>query len=83
VLVAGSAQDTIWASAQMAQNVAERRAEAGLPTTLLLFTDAGHGLTGDPFYPKGTDAAAQAESKAQRRMWKETFAFLERTLMTR
>lgn len=83
VLVAGSAQDTIWPSAQMAQNVAERRAEAGLPTTLLLFADAGHGLTGDPFYPKGTDAASQAESKAQRRMWKETFAFLERTLMER
>jgi dienelactone hydrolase len=83
VLVAGSAQDRIWASAQMAQNIAERRAEAALPTTLLLFADAGHGLTGDPFYPKGTGAAAEAESKAQRRMWKETFAFFERTLMIR
>lgn len=80
VLVAGGGQDTIWASAYMAQNVAERRAEAGLPTTLLLFPDVGHGLTGDPFFPKGTGAAAEAESKAQRKMWSETFAFFERTL---
>ena len=80
VLVAGGMQDNIWASGYMAQNVSERRAEAGLKTTLLLFPDGGHGLTGDPYAPKGPGAAAEAESKVQRTMWNETFAFFDRTL---
>lgn len=83
LLVAGAGKDTTWDSAHMAQNIAERRAEAGLKTTLLVFPDAGHGLTGDPWAPKGEGAAAQAESRAQRTIWAETFGFFERTLGTR
>jgi dienelactone hydrolase len=80
LLVAGAAKDTTWDSAHMAQNIAERRAEAGLKTTLLIFPDAGHGLTGDPWTPKGEEAAAEAESRAQRTMWAETFEFFDRSL---
>ena len=82
VLVAGAGRDMTWDSAHMAQNIAERRAEAGLSTTLLIFPDAGHALTGDPWTPKGEGAAAQAESRAQRAMWAETFDFFDRTLRT-
>jgi dienelactone hydrolase len=80
LLVAGAGKDATWDSAYMAQNIAERRAEAGLKTTLLIFPDAGHGLTGDPWAPKGEGAAAEAESQAQRTMWAETFDFFNRTL---
>lgn len=80
LLVAGAGRDTTWDSAHMAQAIAERRAEAGLKTTLLIFPDAGHDMTGDPWFPKGDMEHGAAVSQAQRTMWSETFRFFDRTL---
>jgi dienelactone hydrolase len=51
LLLIGSMDDCVWASAMMAQNIAERRAEAGLKTSLLIFADAGHQLGGHGWDP--------------------------------
>jgi dienelactone hydrolase len=88
VLVVGGHEDQVWASGMMAQNIAERRAEAKLDTVTLVYVDAGHYLSGNGYNPTtqydagpskagGTpagNAAAQADA------WPKTIAFLKRTL---
>lgn len=77
VLVAGGDADNVWNSGEMAQNIAERRAALGLPTVSLIYTDAGHSLSGD-----GTpnDYSTPAELEAQREVWPRTLAFFAQHL---
>lgn len=88
LLVAGGIEDQMWASGMMAQNIAERRAEAKLETVALIYTDAGHALNGDGWSPTTQYNAglfkiggtAEANAMAQAQVWRETLAFLHRTL---
>ena len=88
LLVAGGIEDQMWASGAMVQNIVERRVEAKLETVALIFTDAGHMLSGTgwspttqydagPFKTGGTPAA---NAKAQAEVWQATLSFLARTL---
>ena len=88
VLVVGGHEDQVWASGMMAQNIAERRAEARLDTVALVYVDAGHYLSGNGYNPTtqydagpskagGTPAGNAA---AQGDAWPKTIAFLKRTL---
>ncbi len=72
VFVAGGDADNVWNSGEMAQAIAERRAEAGLPTVSLVYTDAGHALsgTGAP-----SDWATDEEEEAQKEIWPATLKF--------
>ncbi|MEM8724695.1 MAG: acyl-CoA thioester hydrolase/BAAT C-terminal domain-containing protein [Pseudomonadota bacterium] len=72
VLVAGGDADLVWNSGEMAQIIAERRAEAGLPTVSLVFTDAGHSLSGDGSPREG---ARDADIAAQQVIWPATLRF--------
>lgn len=88
VMVIGSYDDQMWPSGQMAQNIVERRLEAGLETDALIFQDAGHSLYDTGYSPTTqynvglrksggtpkTNAAAQAE------IWPRTIQFLKRVL---
>lgn len=77
VLVAGGDADNVWNSGEMAQAIAERRAEAGLPTVSLIFTDAGHSLsgTGAP-----SNWSNEEEIKAQKVVWPATLEFFAKHL---
>ena len=77
VLVAGGDADKTWNSGEMAQNIAERRAAAELPTVSLIYTDAGHGLSGDGTPREWYD---EAELAAQKEIWPATLAFFARHL---
>lgn len=77
VLVAGGDADNVWNSGEMAQNIAERRAALGLPTVAMIYTDAGHSLTGDG---SPNDYSTQAELEAQREVWPTTLAFFAQHL---
>jgi len=71
LLIAGGDADLVWNSGEMAQNIAERRAENGLPTVSLIYTDAGHFLSGD-----GTGTSNNAANiAAQQEIWPATLAF--------
>lgn len=72
VLVAGGDADLVWNSGEMAQIIAERRAESGLPTVSLVFTDAGHSLSGDGSPREG---ARHADIAAQQVIWPATLRF--------
>ena len=68
----------------MSQNMAERRAEAGLETELLVFPDAGHALIGDGQNPivllyEG-DEARPILGKAQSKTWQTTLDFFDKAL---
>jgi dienelactone hydrolase len=88
LLVAGGIEDQVWASGMMAQNIAERRAAHGLETVSLVFTDAGHLLSGSGWAPttqynagpNKTGGTPQANARAQAEVWASTLAFLNRTL---
>lgn len=88
LLVAGGIEDQMWASGMMAQNIAERRAEAGLETVTLVYTDAGHLLTGSGYNPTTQYNAGpnkmggtpEANARAQAEIWEATMNFLARTL---
>ncbi len=83
VFLAGGELDNLWASGQMVQNLAERRAEAGLDTTFLIFPDAGHNLGGDGLDPTMLFESGEArapEARAQYMTWKALVEFLERAL---
>ncbi len=83
LLVAGGMLDAIWGSGPMAQSIAERRAEAGLDTTTLVFWGAGHALTGDGWSPTTQlDAGPMSmgglpaeTAQAQAETWRSTLAF--------
>jgi hypothetical protein len=88
LLVAGGIEDQMWASGMMAQNIAERRAEAKLETVALIYTDAGHALNGNGWSPTSqynaglfkVGGTAEANASAQAEVWRETLLFLRRTL---
>lgn len=88
LLVVGGHDDQVWASGMMAQNIAERRAAAGLETVALIFPEAGHSLSGTGWTPttqynagpSKTGGTPQANAAAQARAFPETIAFLRRTL---
>lgn len=71
VLVAGGDADLVWNSGEMAQAIAERRVEAGLPTVSLVFTDPGHYLSGDGSRETGNPA----NGEAQKVIWPATLEF--------
>ena len=84
MLVAGDA-DREWRSGRMARNLASTRARAGLETTLLVYPDAGHDISGDGWAPTiaGVErggGSAEANARAQRDAWPRIVAFLEQTL---
>ena len=78
VLVAGGDQDNTWDSGLMAQNIAERRAEAGgLETVALIYPDAGHALSGTGVQrTEGEFRYSEADLAAQAEIWPATLAFL-------
>lgn len=88
LLVAGGIEDQMWASGMMAQNIAERRSEAKLETIALIYTDAGHVLSGTGWNPTTqydagsfkTGGTPEANARAQAEVWRETVGFLKRTL---
>lgn len=88
LLVVGGHDDQVWASGMMAQNIAERRAAAGLETVALIFPEAGHFLSGNGWMPttqynaglSKSGGTPQANAQAQARAYVETIAFLKRTL---
>lgn len=83
VFLAGGELDNLWSSAQMVQNLAERRAEAGLATRFDIYPDAGHNLGGDGWTPTllfETGDARAAEAAAQYRTWQGMVDFLKQSL---
>jgi dienelactone hydrolase len=88
LLVIGGHDDQVWASGMMAQNIAERRAAAGLETVALIFPEAGHAIAGNGWMPttqynvgpSKVGGTPQANAAAQARAFTETIAFLQRTL---
>ncbi len=72
LLVAGSDGDQTWNSGEMTQTIAEKRAELGLPTVSLVFTDAGHQLSGTG---KPNPRRSEADLTAQRKIWPATLEF--------
>ena len=77
VLVAGGDADNTWNSGLMAQNIAERRAEASdLETVAMIFPDAGHALSGTgKQLTEGTFRYSEANLAAQRKIWPATLEF--------
>jgi dienelactone hydrolase len=90
LLVIGGHDDQVWASGMMAQNIAERRAAAGLETVALIFPEAGHAIAGSGWLPttqynvglSKVGGTPQANAAAQARAFPETIAFLKRTLFS-
>ncbi|MET0655418.1 MAG: acyl-CoA thioester hydrolase/BAAT C-terminal domain-containing protein [Pseudoxanthomonas sp.] len=88
VMVIGAYDDQMWPSGAMAQRMTERRIEAGLPVTALLFADAGHLLYDTGYAPTTTrnqgrrkvGGTPAADAHAQAETWQETFRFLRRAL---
>ena len=88
VMVIGAYDDQLWPSGYMAQNIAERRLEAGLATETLIFPDAGHLLYDTGYAPttgynaglRKTGGTPQANAAAQARVWAGTLRFLKRVL---
>ncbi|MGB7374827.1 alpha/beta hydrolase family protein [Pontixanthobacter sp.] len=78
VLVAGGDADNVWNSGEMTQAIAEMRAANGLPTVSLIFTDAGHGLSGTGDDPNGWYSDTDLE--AQNAIWPATLAFFAKHL---
>lgn len=82
LLVVGGMSDAVWASGIAAQNIAETRAAAGLPTTALIFKDVGHGLSGNGWKPdfEGFGGSPPANARAQAQAWAATLRFLRQSL---
>ncbi len=83
LLVAGGGKDETWPSGEMAKNIGMTRKKAGLPTTVLTFADAGHGLAGSGWEPEnypqiGSSPAATAH--AQILVRKATLALFAKAL---
>ncbi|MEM7779314.1 MAG: acyl-CoA thioesterase/BAAT N-terminal domain-containing protein [Pseudomonadota bacterium] len=83
VFVAGGELDDLWSAGHMVQNIAERRAEAGRATSLLVLPEAGHGIFGtgqDPtlLFDQGDRRRIEAHGQAQ--TWAATLAFFEKAL---
>lgn len=87
LLIAGS-DDQVWDSGSMARAVAERRKAAQLPTELLVFEGAGHGITGLGEMPTTLNNAGPMkmggqpalDAQAQFQGWTRTLSFLREAL---
>ncbi len=88
LMVIGAYDDQLWPSGHMAQNIAERRLEAGLQTEALLYLDAGHLLYDTGYAPttgynsglRKTGGTPQANAAAQAEVWTKTLRFLQQAL---
>jgi dienelactone hydrolase len=88
LMVVGGQDDQVWSSGMMAHNIAERRAEAKLETVSLIYSDAGHYLSGDGWTPTTQYNAGPGKSggtpagnaAAQGDAWVKTIEFLKRTM---
>jgi len=88
VLLAGADGDQVWNSGGMAQQIADTRRAAGLPTELLRFPDAGHAIWGDGWSPTTqlnagpmqVGGTLQANAQAQRATVTATVEFLKQAL---
>ncbi len=88
LMVIGGQDDQVWASGMMAQNIAERRAAAGLETATLIYTDAGHYLSGNGWGPttqynagpSKSGGSPEGNARAQGDAYPKMIAFLKRTL---
>lgn len=77
VFVAGGDLDNTWASGEMAQQISERRATAGLLTVSLIFPEAGHALSGTGIQStQGSYRYSEADLAAQSIVWPATLAFM-------
>lgn len=77
VFIAGGDLDNTWASGEMTQQIAERRAAAGLTTVSLIFLEAGHALSGTGEQnTQGTYRYSEADLAAQVTLWPATLAFM-------
>lgn len=84
LLVVGGELDDLWSAGHMVQNVPERRAEAGLATSLLVLPDAGHGITGTGTNPTllfDEGERRRIEAHAQAQTWAATLAFFKEALL--
>ena len=75
VFLLGGMADQVWASGEMAINIAETRNRHGLDTELFIYDGAGHGLSGPATLPSG-----RAEAKAKQEAFPALLDFFERTL---
>jgi dienelactone hydrolase len=88
MFVAGGGDDQMWDSGAMAQNIVERRLEAGQRTVSLVFPDGGHMLNGTGWEPTTQyDAGAfklggtpAGNAHAQAEVWRAALAFLRQSL---
>lgn len=88
LMVIGSYDDQMWPSGHMAQNIVERRLEAGLETEALIFQDAGHSLYDTGYSPttsyntglRKTGGTPKANARAQAEVWPRTIRFLRQVL---
>ena len=74
LLVAGGEQDQSWDSTGMSQAIAERRAEAKRHAVSLIFSDAGHGLSGGLLDPIDSSRGGTVEGngRARKAIWAAT-----------
>ena len=88
VMVIGGQDDQVWASGMLAHNIAEKRAEFGLETVSLIYTDAGHYLSGNGWNqttqynagPSKSGGTPEGNARAQADAYPKMMAFLKRTL---
>jgi dienelactone hydrolase len=88
LLVVAGQDDQIWNSAMMAHNIAERRAAANLPTISLIYSDAGHYLSGSGWSPTTqynsglgkSGGTPEGNAAAQGDAWLKTIEFLKQQL---
>ena len=87
-MVIGGHDDQVWASGMMAQIIAEKRAASGLETVALIYTDAGHYLSGSGWGqttqynvgPMKSGGTPEGNARAQADAYPKMIAFLKRTL---
>ncbi len=88
VMVIGAYDDQMWPSGMMAQNLAERRLEAGRRVTARIYPEAGHVLYQTGYAPtthyhrraKKTGGSPAADARAQADAWQATLRFLAASL---
>ncbi len=94
LMVIGGQEDQVWNSGMMSHNLAERRVEAVKSaktkgeTLSLIYTDAGHYLTGNGYSPttqynagpNKSGGTPEGNARAQADAWEKTIQFLKRTL---
>jgi dienelactone hydrolase len=88
VMVVGGHDDQTWASGMMAQNIAERRAEAKRETLAIIHPKAGHWLGGHGYFPTTQHNAGpmkpggtpEADAQVRGQAWPAMIAFLKKHL---